>query len=169
MLTMDFTAASGSFQLTDFMPARHSEHDAARAEHSQSTILRLVKGIAGECGVEVVFKSTFDFAQAPSPIEMGDGGAQAWGGGVAMRLRCPVSLQRHEAGIPVARFRLRAGETRDFSLPFHAGVMPILSNVSNFDTFLARRWLSGISGQAAVLTTSRTTPSYNEARLSSNC
>lgn len=137
VLTMDFTVASGSFRLTDFIPVtRHARHDAARAEHNQSAVLRRVEGIAGECDVEVVFKPTFDFARAPSLVEIVDDGAHACGGDVAMRLRSPVPLQQHELGSAVARFRLRAGETRDFLLYFYTGVIPVSSDLPNFGTLL---------------------------------
>ena len=122
VLETRFSAVGGELVLTDFMPV--SEHcPPAAPEHE---ILRLLRCERGEVEVEVVFDPRPAYGLAKPKLEMrGKLGLQTCPGEGLLALICDAAIDASGR----ARFRLRAGEARHFSLTFATNCVAVLPPV----------------------------------------
>ena len=106
VLVTTFRAGSGRLRLTDFMPA------GGAAGVALPRILRCVEGLSGTVEIEVLFRPTFDFAQAKTELEPHRGGARArpTEGRERLSLACPVDLAPDGRGGLFGRRLVSAGD-----------------------------------------------------------
>jgi GH15 family glucan-1,4-alpha-glucosidase len=149
VLTTTFSVDGGQFRLTDFMPMSDTPAtDVDAMTDGRTTIMRRIEGLVGECDVALEFRPTFDFARAPTHIEILRDGVLARGGEASMHLRSPVPLRDTGPNGVSTHFRLRAGEQLDFCLEYNRDITPPDSDMPGVSRLLSetldywRNWAS---------------------------
>jgi GH15 family glucan-1,4-alpha-glucosidase len=120
VLATTFDGATGSVRLVDFMAVFSEEHKrhALVAEHE---LVRIVEGVSGEVDLAVAFEPRPDYARKSARLRpAGALGVRLECGAELFTLRAEVPLELRDASSVTARFRLRAGERRTFSLAYDA-------------------------------------------------
>ncbi|HET6283586.1 MAG TPA: glycoside hydrolase family 15 protein [Polyangia bacterium] len=150
VLVTTFQTSAGSVRLTDLMPV-FSEEDKQRTLVPEHEVLRLVEGIEGEVELEVQFQPRPDYGRRLLPLRRTKTlGIRLEDGPHLYTLRADTELQ-DDASDGVnrsslsARFRMRAGERRHFSLTYDAGgpaVLPPLGSHSQDAVDRSNRWWS---------------------------
>jgi GH15 family glucan-1,4-alpha-glucosidase len=117
ILETTFQTEHAEWRITDFMPVQGG---AANDKHDEAShrILRLVQGLRGDASCVVEFRPTFDYARAPTEIEITPLGAHAHKAHECMHLRSPVPLQLDERGAAIARWSVHAGDRTWFELRY---------------------------------------------------
>ncbi len=100
---------TGRVRVIDFMPVNRRERE----------VIRIVEGIEGEVAMALRLVIRFDYGlTVPWVRHLGDNSLVAVAGPNALTLRTPVSLEGKGLST-VARFTVRAGEKKTFSLSWH--------------------------------------------------
>ena len=108
ILETDYTTASGSATVIDFMPVRDGHPD----------LIRRVIGRSGEMrmGTEIIIR--FDYGSLVPWVRRVPRGIAAIAGPDMLRLQTEVELRGKDL-TTVGEFTIRAGETQDFALTWH--------------------------------------------------
>lgn len=143
VLATTFRAQDGEVRLTDFMPAERKDDGTGGEDIEEShRILRLIEGLSGELDVGLYFRPTFDYARAPTHVEISDSGAIATAGREALRLIVPVSLSRDPAGGVTGRVRVRAADRIWVTLTdVHQSALPDPEAALNETILCWRNWI----------------------------
>lgn len=137
VLATTFTTSSGTVRVTDFMPV--ADH-AAVEPGGPGRLLRRVEGLVGRVELEIIFRPTFDYARADTVLASSPQGAIAHTPAEALRLDCPVLLQR-ESDALVGRFTVSADDRQWFELTYyapHGGTKPEEKSTAMADATLER-------------------------------
>jgi GH15 family glucan-1,4-alpha-glucosidase len=133
VLATDFESSTGVLRLVDFMPV-FSEEEKRHTLVPEHELVRIVEGVSGEVDVEVGFFPRPDYAcQSVRLRNAGALGIRIEHGAELYTLRSDVPLDLHERASVTARFRVRAGDRRHFSLSYDAhgpAVLPPLGEHS---------------------------------------
>ncbi|HEX6276352.1 MAG TPA: glycoside hydrolase family 15 protein [Polyangiaceae bacterium] len=133
VLSTTFEAATGSVRVLDFMSVFSEEHKQ-RALVPEHELVRIVEGVSGEVEVAVSFEPRPDYARRDARLRRaGPLGIRIEQGAEIVTLRADVPLSLDGASAVTARFLLRAGERRTFSLTYDAhgpAVLPPLGDYS---------------------------------------
>jgi GH15 family glucan-1,4-alpha-glucosidase len=133
VLATEFESSTGALRVVDFMPA-FSEEEKRHLLVPEHEIVRIVEGISGDVEVDVGFSPRPDYACRSVRLRnAGALGVRIERGSELYTLRADVPLDTREAASVTARFRVRAGERRHFSLSYDAhgpAVLPPLGDHS---------------------------------------
>ena len=126
VLETRFQTETGSVLLIDLMPVA-SEHDKEKLLIPEHEILRLLQCESGEVEIEILFEPRPGYAA--EAVRMRDAGAlgiRAETDGGLLTLQSSSRLRLLDGDKALARVRLGAGETLDFSLTFSVDSLAIL-------------------------------------------
>jgi GH15 family glucan-1,4-alpha-glucosidase len=133
VLATDYESSTGTLRMVDFMPA-FSEEDKRHMLVPEHEIVRIVEGVSGEIEVDMGFFPRPDYAaQSVRLRNAGALGVRIERGSELYTLRADVPLDVRETASVTARFRVRAGDRRHFSLSYDAqgpAVLPPLGEHS---------------------------------------
>jgi GH15 family glucan-1,4-alpha-glucosidase len=104
VLETDFTCASGSVRVVDFMPVSDGRSD----------VVRIVEGLSGEVELETRLEPRFGYGACLPWVRRGDSGEVSLTAGPdALHLRSTVALQTEPSRV-TATFKVAAGESAAF-------------------------------------------------------
>jgi len=109
VLVTRFHCADGVGELIDFMPVPLPDADPPYE------LIRRISVVRGEMALNVDCHPAFDYARAPSRVELTEGGAVFTSEQLALQFASTMPLRTDEAGIS-CRFHLRSGETAAIAL-----------------------------------------------------
>jgi hypothetical protein len=154
VLSTTFESAGGRLRLLDFMSV-FSEQHKRHALVSEHELVRVVEGLSGEVDVLVSFEPRPDYARKPARMrQAGPFGVRIEQGAEIVTLRAEVPLSLGDASSVTARFRVRAGERRAFSLTHDAhgpAVLPPLGDhsLAALEHALAFWWCTTPAGMSS--------------------
>ncbi len=147
VLCTRFHVEGGTLEVVDLMPMRDEPVGHVVAEHQ---VLRCVSCERGEVEVEVLYDPRPEYGRVKRP-RLEDGGRLGWRlehERLLVTLRADVDLRPRPEGGLYARFRLRAGERRHFSLTATDDAPAVLPPLGDFTreyvertTRAWRKWL----------------------------
>ena len=127
VLETEYTTASGTAKVIDFMPVNRRERE----------VVRIVEGVSGEVAMAMRLVIRFDYGKTvPWVRQLGDEGLIAVAGPNALTLRTRVKIKGEDLST-VAEFTVRAGERQAFSLSWHLSHLKLSPPESDERTALA--------------------------------
>jgi GH15 family glucan-1,4-alpha-glucosidase len=124
-----FTTASGTARLLDLMPVM-TEDEKRSTMSPFRQLLRRIEVIDGEIPIEVIYAPRPDYARiTPRLRHRGDSIHCGWGTQV-LNLRSDANFEIDD-GTAVARFTLKAGESRTFALGYDDHTPAVLPSISD--------------------------------------
>jgi GH15 family glucan-1,4-alpha-glucosidase len=124
-----FTTRSGTAKLLDLMPVM-TEDEKRTTMNPFRQLLRRIEVIDGEVPVEVVYEPRPDYARiTPRLRHRGDSIHCGWGARV-LNVRSDAKFEI-DGGTAIARFTLKAGQSRTFALGYDDHTPAVLGSISD--------------------------------------